>query len=340
MSMRSIRVGVVVSAALLAALWLGSCKAGNPEDSGQSAQPQDAGRQVVAQVNGVPVYASDLNLGVTRFQQKSTSGGQQGAPESEEEIRAAALQVLIENELLFQEAQRRGFTAEKEKVEEELEAIEQQFPGPTTFEKLLAQMSVTREDLRRDLERAQTVERMIESSIKPGVSVSPEEARAYYDANPRLFTDPERVHARHIFLRIGPDTTEGQKQEMSRTLEGLRKRALQGESFEALADQHSQDPNAGKGGDLGYLARGALSKEFEQAVFALKAGQISGVVKSVYGYHLVQAVDHQPPSQVSFERVKDSLMGFLRKRKVEQTVAALAKELRDKAKISIPKKRK
>jgi peptidyl-prolyl cis-trans isomerase C len=281
-----------------------------------------------------------LNLAVTRFQQTLTSSGQEEQPKSEEELRDAALQVLIENELLFQEAKRRGFTAAPEAVEEEVAAIEGQFPGPTTFDKALALMSVTREDLRRDLERAQAVERMIETAIRPTVSVSPEETRVYYDANPARFTDPERVHVRQVFLRVGPDTTEGQKAEMRRTLEGLRSRALKGESFAKLANQHSQDPNSAEGGDMGYLIRGQLAKDFEKTVFALKDGEISGVVSSIYGYHLVQAIEHQAPSQVSFERVKESLTGFLVRRKLDQTVSALAKELREKARISIPKKRK
>jgi parvulin-like peptidyl-prolyl isomerase len=91
---------------------------------------------------------------------------------------------------------------------------------------------------------------------------------------------------------------------------------------------------------MGYLIRGQLAKDFEKTVFALKDGEISGVVSSIYGYHLVQAIEHQAPSQVSFERVKESLTGFLVRRKLDQTVSALAKELREKAKISIPKKRK
>jgi hypothetical protein len=177
---------------------------------------------------------------------------------------------------------------------------------------------------------------MIETAIRPTVSVSPEEVRVYYDANPSRFTDPERVHVRQVFLQVGPDTTEGQKAEMRRTLEGLRSRALKGESFAKLADQYSQDPNSGEGGDMGYLIRGQLAKDFEKTVFALKDGEISGVVSSIYGYHLVQAIQHQAPSQVSFERVKESLTGFLVRRKLDQTVSAPLAELREKAKISIP----
>jgi parvulin-like peptidyl-prolyl isomerase len=330
-------LAAALTAALAAIFALGSCSAGKPEKPEQAAAPEIPGKQVVAQVNGVPIYASDLNLAVTRTM---TPGGQREEPRSEEEVGNAALQVLIENELLFQEARRRGFTAAPEAVDEEMAVIEGQFPGPATFAKALAQMSVTREDLRRDLERAQAVQRMIETELKPALSVSPEETQGYYDANPGQFTDPERVHARHVFLKVGPDTTEQQKAEIRRTLEGLRKRALQGESFATLADQYSQDPNSGEGGDLGYLVKGQLAKDFEKAVFALKDGEISGVVRSVYGYHLIQAVQHQTPTRVSFERVKESLTGFLLRRKLDETVSALSKELREKAEIAIPEKRK
>jgi len=335
---------IAISAAPLAALFvtllLGSCSARKPEEPLPAAEPADAGKEIIAEVNGAPIYSSDLNLGITRFEHKLASGGQQEEPGSEEALGQAALQALIENELLFQEAQRRGFSTVAQEVEDQLAAIVAQFPGPIAFETSLAQMEVTKEDLRRDLERAQAVRKMIAAEIEPGVTVSAQEARAYYDANPQQFTDPERVRARHIFLRVVPGTTEEQKTEMVRTLEALRKRVLQGESFEALADQYSQDPNCGPGGDLGYLIRQGLTNDFAQAVFSLKNGQMSGVVKSVYGYHLIQAVDHQPPSRVSFERVKGSLAEFLRGRKVDEAVSALSKELRDKARISIPKKRK
>ncbi len=318
---------------------LGSCSAGRKEPA-QDATPETPGKQIVARVNAEPIYASDLNLGVTRLQQKGTFADLAEEQKSEEQLREEALRVLIENELLFQEAHRRGFAAVQEAVEQEMAAIAGQFPGPATFEKTLAQMNVSREDLRRDLERAQTVERMVESAIEPGVGVSPEEVRAYYDTNPQLFTEPERIHLKHVLLRVEPGTTEEQKAKMRQTLEGLRERVLAGESFEALADKYSQDMRAGKGGDLGYVTRGQLAKDFEQAVFALQSGQLSGVVSSPYGYHLIKAVDHQPASLASFERVKVSLAGFLHRSKVDEAVTALVKELREKAKISIPKKRK
>jgi peptidyl-prolyl cis-trans isomerase C len=331
-------VWAVAAAGLAAALLLGSCTASRRK--AQQAMLAVPGKEIVAQVNGQPIYASDVNLGVTRLRQKGTFAAPEKEPKSEEQLREEALQLLIENELLFEEAQRRGFTASQEAVDKEMEAIAGQFPGPATFEKALAEMNVTREDLRRDLERAQTVERMVESAIEPGIGVSSEEVRSYYDANPKMFTDLERVHLKHILLRVDPSDTEEQKAQMRKILEGLRERVLKGESFEALADQYSQDMRAGKGGDLGYVSRGQLNKDFEQAVFALQTGQLSGVVSSVYGYHLIKVVEHQPPTLVSFERIKAPLTGFLHRSKVDEAVKALAKELRERAKITIAKKRK
>jgi peptidyl-prolyl cis-trans isomerase C len=327
----------ISAAALAMGLLLGACSAGRKSGQEALAVP---GQEVVARVNGQPIYASDVNLGATRLRQKGTFDPQRNEEKSEEQLREEALQVLIENELLFQEAQRRGFSAVQEEVDQEMQTIAGQFPGPASFEKALSQMNVSREDLRRDLERAQTVERMVESTIEPGIGVNPEEVRAYYDANPQLFTDPERIHIRHILLRVDPSTTEEKKAEVRQTLEGLRKRVLAGESFEALADQYSQDMRAGKGGDLGYLARGQLADDFEQAVFALQPGQLSGVVSSPYGYHLVQAVERRPSTLVGFERIEAPLTGFLHRSKVDDAVKALAKELREKAKISFPRKRK
>lgn len=308
---------------LLAAVLLGSCSAGQGET------------EVVARVNGERIYATDLSLGVARHEQMLMSSGQEPDAEKQDEYRSAALESLIENELLFQEAKSRGYAADLQAVDEQLQAISGQFPTQQMFDEALAQMSLTREGLRRDLERAQSVQKMIEESIEPQITVSAEEARAYYDGNPELFTDPERVRASHILIMVAPDAPESSHVEARLNLEELRRRALRGESFEELARKYSQDPGAESGGDLGYFARGQMVQEFEQAAFALQAGEISGVVATPYGYHLIRLVDRQAAVPVSYERVEESLLGFLRQQRANEAVAELAKQLREKAKIKI-----
>jgi len=324
--MKNKKIVFFLAVGLPATLLLGSCSS------------EEATKAVVAKVNGAPIYATDLNLGVTRYQQSLAAGGREPNLEEEAEHRAAALETLIENELLFQEAERRGFAAEQQAVDEELATIAGQFPSARMFEEALAQMGISREDLHKDLERAQCVRKMIASSIEPEVVVSAEEVRAYYDGNPRLFLEPERIRARHILLKITEDATEAKRAEARRTLEDLRRRALQGESFAELARKYSQDPAADDGGDLGYFSRGQMVSSFEEAAFALPIGGISGVVSTPFGYHLIQLVDRRPPTPLAFERIQASLTQFLQQRRVDEEVKALTRKLREKAKIKVYKK--
>lgn len=307
----------------LGALLLGSCSVGQEETG------------AVARVNGQHVYEADVNLALARQEQSAMSAGEEADPTSEAEHREAALQTAIENELLFQEAKRRGYAAQAQEVEEQLRSIGAQFPVAQMFDEALSQMGLTREDLRRDLERAQSVQNMIEKSIEPEITVSPEESRAYYDGNPELFTDPERVRASHILIMVGPEAPEADKAKARQTLEGLRARVLRGESFAELARSHSEDPSAGNGGDLGYFARGQTVDSFEQAAFALQVGQTSDVVVTPYGFHLIQLTDRQAAAPVSYERVQESLSGFLRQRKINEAVVELARQLREKAKVKV-----
>jgi peptidyl-prolyl cis-trans isomerase C len=167
------------------------------------------------------------------------------------------------------------------------------------------------------------------------VSVTAEEARAFYDTNPELFTEPEQVRARHILLQVQPEGGEVAVEQARSTLEELRRRALAGEEFAALAQQYSQGPSASAGGDLGYFGPGEMVEPFERAAFALQVGEISGIVISPFGYHLIQLVDRTVPSVVEFEQIASQLALYLKEQKVGESVSDLTRELRSKAEISI-----
>lgn len=317
----------VAAAAVSVALLVASCSA------------KQAGGEVAAKVNGAPIYATDVALAVTRTQQEAALTGQEPDPAKAAEDRAAALDVLIQNELLFQEAARLGYQADAAGVEETLASIASQFANAGKFDEALAQMGISRDVLRRDLERAESVQKMIEQTIEREVVVKAEEVRAFFDSNPQLFVDPEQVRARHILILLGEDATEAARAEARRTLEGLQRRARQGESFEALAQKYSQDPSASEGGDLGYFYRGQMVGPFEEAAFALKVGEVSDVVATPFGLHLIQLVDRKPEGQLPFDRVEVSLTQYLHRQRVDEAVDALVRQLRDKAKIKIYQKK-
>lgn len=104
------------------------------------------------------------------------------------------------------------------------------------------------------------------------------------------------VHARHILLRTPSDATDAQRDSVVQLAESLRQRALAGESFEELAQEYSQDPGSGaRGGDLGYFSRGRMVEPFEEAAFALQPGEISEVVETPFGYHVIKVEERRQP---------------------------------------------
>ena len=134
-------------------------------------------------------------------------------------------------------------------------------------------------------------------------SVLEQLARQNYKAMPQRFQQPERLHLRHIL--IPADATDAHAQ-----AEALHKQLQQGASFEALAREHSKDPgSAAKGGDLGFVTRGKMVAPFEEAAFALEQpGELSGVVETQFGFHVIELVEKRPAGLQPFDEVKDRLV--------------------------------
>lgn len=172
--------------------------------------------------------------------------------------------------------------------------------------------------LRREL----MIRALLEEEIGAKVAVEDRELQEYFTAHPDEFSG-DRVRARHILVR-----TEGEAQQV---LERLK----QGEAFEALARALSADSGtAAKGGDLDYFGREQMIPEFARAAFALKPGEVSGVVKTSFGYHVIKLVDRKKGQPLSFELVKDQLRRRLLEERQGQRFQAWLKELEAAATIT------
>jgi peptidyl-prolyl cis-trans isomerase D len=129
--------------------------------------------------------------------------------------------------------------------------------------------------------------------------------KEFYDAHPERFNAAEKVRARHILLRVPKDATEAQAADVRKRADALRERLLRGEDFAKLASEASEDPGSkDKGGDLGFFQRGQMVKPFEDVAFAMEAGALSDVVKSDFGYHLIQVQERKPAESRSLDDVK------------------------------------
>lgn len=151
-----------------------------------------------------------------------------------------------------------------------------------------------------------------------GLTITDEDAKKFYDENPKLFIQPERVHARHILVSGDENLAKVQEE-------------LKVKSFDVVAKEYSIDPgSAVNGGDLGEFTKGQMVPEFEKAAFELKKpGDVSAPVKSQYGWHIIKLEEHIPESPVEFEQVKQQIIQELR----QEALQNRAKELESKYKV-------
>lgn len=172
-----------------------------------------------------------------------------------------------------------------------------------------------------------------QAKVADTIQISDAQVQAYYDAHRDDYRTQERVHARHILLSI----TNKPKDEIPKIkaqAEDLDKQLKAGADFAALAKKYSQDPgSAQKGGDLGWVSRGQMVKNFEDAVFSLKPNQISDVVTTEYGFHIIEVLEKQPAHLQTLDEVKPTIIAALK----QQSVFDKMQDLSDKAHAELVK---
>ncbi len=161
--------------------------------------------------------------------------------------------------------------------------------------------------------------------------VSEEEVKAYYEKHREKYQEPRAVRARHILIEVPQGATPEQEKEALKKAQRLRERILKGEDFAKLAQEYSADPGTKeKGGELGFFTQGQMVKEFEEAAFRLKPGEISEPVRTPFGYHLIQVEEVKEAKQRSFAEVKDRVREDLIQAKEEAALNKALKELAQK----------
>lgn len=161
-------------------------------------------------------------------------------------------------------------------------------------------------------------------ALRKQITVSPSDVERYYRENEEQYTTPEQVRASHILLQTeGKDEAEVRKQ-----AEALLKQIKEGADFAALAKQHSEDEaSAAQGGDLDYFGRGRMVPEFEKVAFELEPGQVSDVVKSSFGFHIIKVTDKKPATTRPLADVRQQITDQLAYERAERQAETLAESL-------------
>jgi len=161
----------------------------------------------------------------------------------------------------------------------------------------------------------------LKREVTQKITISESEIKLYYDSHLEEFKTPEMVKARHILIRVAPESSQEDKKKAMEKAEDILKRIKGGEKFEKLANELSEDPGSkSKGGDLGFFPKGRLVKPFEDAAFALKPGDLSSVVETQFGYHIIMVDDHKEPSIEAFESMKEKINEKLTQEKIREKI--------------------
>jgi peptidyl-prolyl cis-trans isomerase C len=174
---------------------------------------------------------------------------------------------------------------------------------------------------------------LIDKQLADKATVSDEEIKTYYNSNPESFKQPEQVKASHILIKVDPKADEAQRAQARKKIEEVQQRVKKGEDFAALAKEFSQCPSSAQGGDLGYFGRGQMAKPFEDAAFAMAPGEVSNIVETNFGFHIIKTVDKKSESVMAYEDVKEKLGQYLKQNKLKDQVKVYVGQLKEKAKV-------
>jgi peptidyl-prolyl cis-trans isomerase C len=290
---------------------------------------------VVAKVNGEAIKKEDLLQGAQAVQVRLAQEGRPAVPSVE--FYREVLNQIIGIALLQQDAKAQGVTATDQEIQQQLAQRKSVFPNEQAFKQALAQAGLTEQKLRDQTRDAIAVQKYIQSRLAKSGAVTEQATRDFYDKNKAQIQTPERVHVRHILIRVDPQATAAAKQEARQKAEALLKRIQAGEDFAKLASENSDDPGSKvRGGDLGFVAKGQAPPAFEAATFALtKPNQLSPVVETQSGYHIIQFVEKQPAGAIPYEQVKDRIGQLIQQQQGQQQLANRVRELRGKAKVEL-----
>lgn len=257
--------------------------------------------QVVAKVNGDPIYAGEFLLNFEQLKAEQDEISQKN-PKLMDQLKTRALNEVIVVGILRQEAQRRQILVAKEEVEGRLANWKDGYP-PGGFEEMLRKQNTTEAYLKKRLEDQLLVEKITEVVFGTENLVSDDEAKAYYSEHEKEFFRPERVHAYQIVV---PTKTEAEK---------IRQEIISNQlTFESAARTYSLSPDASKGGDIGFFAKNEKIAAFNEA-FSVNVGQISKPVESKFGVHLLKVVEKKPSAKLAFADAKAEIEKTLKRNK-------------------------
>ena len=287
---------------------------------------------VLARVNGEDVTKVDFD----RLIKNMEVSAQKPVPaERRDEIYRKALDELVTYKLLLQETRARKIAVTDAEVDSTIKQMRSQLPNDQEFTKALAARGMTIEKLKSDARIDISINKMMEAEASAQPAPGDAQVREFYDKNPDKFKQDEACRASHILFKVEESADAATKKKVRDQAEGVLKEVRAGADFAELARKHSADGSAQQGGDLNFFTKGQMVPAFDQAAFALKPGQISDIVTTQFGYHIIKVTERRAASTVPFEQVSERIKEYLTEQQKQEKVQTFIESLKQKAKIEV-----
>jgi parvulin-like peptidyl-prolyl isomerase len=282
--------------------------------------------ELLAVVKGEGIYQEDVSRVVYENDYRS---GDDGAVKSSEAQRSALLRLMANAALGYQSRQE---SIPQSAIDREYEVLEAQLRDKSTWSAGLIAQSSSADSFRAEIAKNLRAEQWIEQQLVPQVKVTTEQCREYYDAHKMDYILPVRFRARHLFAAAPPETPPEVVDAKNRAIEMLSTRLAHGEDFGELAGLCSEDEaTKTRGGDLGFFSEYRMPLDFITALKDMRAGEVSSIVRTGLGFHLVQLLEMRGPRQVTFDEAEPGIRLKLENGKRLQACKTIATELSDQA---------
>ena len=300
--------------------------------------------KLLARVNGVKIESKYIEFRLSQIIKKIN---RPLTVKEKNSIVKDLIEKEVVRELINQQGKKENLVLDNKLIETELESLRSAYSSEKEFNKALKARNINLEDIKKSMQIDLNARQLLNAQIKGKTSISNKDVKKYYEENKSKFQRPEAYHARHILAAyFPPEALRNQtikelkknkeffarmaEEKIDKVIEELKK----GTDFKELAKNQSDDESSREtGGDLDYIYKGIFDASFDEAAEKLNPGEISGKIKTRFGFHVIQLIEKKPPELASFDEMKPGIQKYLFLEEAKKQVAIYIEKLKQTASI-------
>ncbi|MFZ2658335.1 MAG: peptidylprolyl isomerase [Victivallales bacterium] len=307
--------------------------------------------EVVAKIGDEKITKADIEAEFKPVISMMKENGQfdKIPPETWKKEVVSGINDIVTTKLLMKLAEENGYKPDSAKTDEEFKKMTAKIP-PEQLADMLAKQGMTEEAIKKRIGISLAIQKWVEEKVVADIKISDEDVEKFYKENQDRFKKPESVHASHILIK--PDeidaekaktmsdadkkkASDEQKQKALKKTQEILAKLKSGEDFAKLAKENSTCPSKEKGGDLGSFEKGKMVPEFEKSAFSLKPGEMSDIVETQFGYHIIKVSERNDAETAPLKDVKSFILDNMKKQKTSEAVQKLIESEKQKRKVEI-----